>query len=77
MSYARKKIFQGEHTTQVIVSEIGNGMPPYPTEGRTNPRVSSTSRWRDSRWFLDNPTPGATAHISTIDWDLLFEDRAN
>lgn len=77
MSYARNEILQSEHTTQAIVSKIGNGMLPYPTEGDTNPWVSSTSRWQDRRWLLDNPTPGATAQVSIIDWDLLFEDGTN
>lgn len=73
----RKKILQGEHTTVAIVSEIGNGMSAYPTEACPNPWVSSTSRWRDSRWFLDNPTPGASAHNSAIEWNMLFEDGTN
>lgn len=77
MRYARKKILQGEYTTQTIASEIGTGMPAYPTEVLPNPMVSSISRWHDKSWFLDNPTPGATAPISTINWDLRFEDGTN
>jgi integrase len=77
MTKARKKLLQGEHTTEVIVSKIGNGMPAYPTEGCPNPWVSSTSRWQDSRWFLDNPTPGASASRSMLEWDILFEDGTN
>jgi integrase len=74
---ARKKILQGEHTTEAIISNICKGMPAYPTEGRPDPWVSSTSRWQDSRWFLDNPTPGAAAFASMIEWDILFEDGTN
>jgi hypothetical protein len=77
MNNARKKVLRGEHSTEAIVSEIGNGMPAYPTEGCPNPWVSSTSRWQDSRWFLDNPTSGATAFQSMIEWDMLFEDGTN
>jgi hypothetical protein len=77
MAKARKRILQGEHTTDVIVSYIGGGMPAYPTEGHPNPWVSSTSRWRDSRWFLDNPTSGIPAFKAMIDWDLFFEGGTN
>lgn len=77
MGKAKKKILQGEHTTEAIVSKIGNGTPAYPTEGFPNPWVSSTSRWQDRTWFLDNPTPGAVPHSSTIEWDMLFEDGTN
>lgn len=77
MGKSRKKILQGEHTTEVIVSEIANGMPAYPTESYPNPWVSSTSRWRDSKWFLDNPTPGIPVYRSVIVWDMLLEDGTN
>ena len=74
MGKAQKKILHGEHTTEVIVSKIGNGTPAYPTEGCPNPWVSSISRWQDRTWFLDNPTPGAVPRSSTIEWDVLCED---
>ncbi len=74
MGKARRKILQGEHTTETIISDICKGMPAYPTEGRGNPWVSSTSRWQDSRWFLDNPTPGTAPCRSVIVWDMLFEE---
>ena len=74
MSKARRKILQCEHTTEALISDICEGMPAYPTEGRRNPWVSSTSRWQDSRWLLDNPTPGSTPCRSVIVWDMLFED---
>lgn len=70
-------ILQGEHPTSAIISEIGSGMSAYPTEDHPNPWVSSTSRWQDRKWFLDNPTPGAGPLTSTIIWDLLFEDGTN
>jgi len=74
---ARKKILQGDHTTEAILSDIGKGMPAYPTERHPNPWVSSTSRWQDSRWFLDNPTPGVATYRSVIEWSLFFEDGTN
>lgn len=77
MGKTQKNVLLGEHTTEAIVSGIGNDMPTYPTEGRPNPWVSSTSHWQDSRWFLDNPTPGATSAASIIEWDRLFEDGTN
>lgn len=77
MGKPRKRILQGEHTTEAIVSKINNGMPAYPTDGCPNPWVSSISRWPDSRWYLDNPTPGAPTSWSMMDWDMLFEDGTN
>ncbi len=71
------KRLQGEHTTDAIVNEIGNGIPAYPTEDRPNPWVSSTTRWQDSRWIFDNPTAGAGANYSTIEWNILFDDGTN
>lgn len=72
-----QKILQGEQTTNAIISEIGNGKPAYPTEDCPNPWVSSTSRWNDRRWFLDNLTPGVPAHRSIIEWNMRFEDGTN
>jgi integrase len=77
MRNARKKVLQGEHTTEAIVSKLGNGIPAYPTEGCPNPWVSSTSRWTNSRWVLDNPTPGTPAARSIIEWGMLFADGTN
>jgi hypothetical protein len=77
MVKARKKTLQSEHTTEAILSAIGKGMPAYPTEGHPNPCVSSTSRWKDSRWFLDNPTAGGAPYRSVIEWDMFFEDGTN
>lgn len=77
MNTAQKRILLREDTTEAIVSEIGNGMPAYPTEGRPNPYVSSTSRWQDGRWFLDNPTSGASIFQSMIEWNMLFADGTN
>jgi integrase len=77
MGKAQKKRLQAEHTTNAILSEIGNSTQAYPTKGRPNPRVSSTSCWQDRRWFLNNPTPGTSPYQSMIEWDLLFEDGTN
>ena len=74
MGQAQKNALLGARTTETIFSEISNGMPAYPTEDCPNPWVSSISRWQDRKWFLDNPTPGARASASTIEWDIFFED---
>lgn len=60
-------------TTQEIV-EFAAAVSRYPTVEEPNPWVSQTSRWLDSKWYLDNSTPGALVSASTIYWEIELKD---
>jgi hypothetical protein len=45
-----------------------------PAGGLQAVRVSPESLWADPQWRLENPTPGLSGFISTIQWDIDLPD---
>ena len=48
----------------------------WPDEDLQKAWVSSTSRWTDSRWYFDDPTPG-TGRETHAKWDIELENGEN
>lgn len=64
-------------TAEVVKSSILRPLHEWSAIDVQDHSISTISRWNDSRWVLDNLTPGTELSTSTIVWDLTLSDGTN
>jgi len=61
-------------TAEIISETAGRPLYLLPDAELWDTWISSKSRWFDTRWLFDNPTPGAHSSGSIVSWCVLLPD---